>query len=126
MTSKSEKLSIVETDDLIARLSSTEGGVAEPAFEELRRRIADVKSRVFYAANREDDCNALSYLVELLGESRDAKYFPFIARQLESEHVRVRFFAHAALRSLGTPESRELHQGCDLRRLLFDERPRSK
>lgn len=118
MTEKPENLLIVDTDDLIVRLSSNDCKVAEPAFEELRRRIGDVKSRIYYTANREFDCKALSYLVELLGESKDPKYFPFIAKQLESKHARVRLFAHAALLRLGTPQSRALHYTCDLARLF--------
>lgn len=121
MKDKPENLDAVEIDDLIARLSSNDCRVSETAFRELRQRIGGAKNRVYFAACREEDCNSLSYLVELLGESKDPKYFPFIARQLRSEHARVRFFAHVALLRLGTPRSRELHYSCDLRKLLFDE-----
>lgn len=121
MTKKSENPQ-GDTDELIAQLSSDDCAAAESAFEALRRRIGEVKSRIYYAANREQDANSLSYLIELLGESRDPKYLPFIAGQLRSEHVRVRFFAHAALFGLGTPEARDLHHRCNLRRLLFGER----
>ena len=120
MTDKPDNHLVVETDDLIAQLSSNDCRVAERAFQELRRRIGEVKSRVYYAACREKDSNPLSYLVELLGESKEPKYFPFIANQLHSEHPRVRLFAHVALLRLGTPQSRELHYRCDLRKLLSD------
>jgi len=118
MTEKPEDSLIVDTDDLIARLSSNDCKVAEQAFEELCRRIGDVKSRIYFIANRENDCVVLSYLVELLGESKDPKYYPFIARQLDSDHPKVRFFAHNALLRLGTPQSLARHYSCDLRTLL--------
>ena len=120
MKEKPENLPIAGTDDLIAQLSSNDCRVAESAFLELCRRIGYAKRRIYHAACRENDCNTLSYLVELLGESKDSKYFPFLARQLHSEHMRVRFFAHVALLRLGTPQSRELHYSCDLRKLLSD------
>ncbi len=120
MKEKPDSVSNVETDDLIEQLSSKDCRVAESAFHELRRRIGDAKKRIYYVACREIDCNSLSYLVELLGESKDPVYFPFIAKQLHSEHARVRFFAHVALLRLGSPQSRELHYRCDLRKLLSD------
>lgn len=126
MKEKSENLQVVDTDDLIGRLSSDDCNVAEPAFEALRLRIEYVKSRIYDAANRDNDCNAQSYLVELLGESRDPEYFPFIAEQLKSQHAKVRLFAHAALFRLGTPQSRELHYTCDLRSLLSSAIPHKK
>lgn len=126
MTENPKKLVIVGTDDLIGQLSSCDSRDAERAFNELRRRIGEVKSRVYYAANRVEDPNALSYLVELLGESTDPKYLPFIVKQLKSDHARVRLFAHAALFRLGTPRSRELYHNHNLRRLLSGARPKNK
>lgn len=113
-----KKQLLTDTDDLIARLSSSDRKAAERAFKELRRRIRDAKKRIFAAANRENDCNALSYLVELLGESRDPEFFPFIKDQLQSDHPRVRFFAYNALLRLRTPKSLVMHYRCDLRKLV--------
>ena len=120
MTETTENLLVADTDDLIELLASEDSRVAEAAFEELRRRIGDVKRRIYYVAIREKGLQSLAYLVELLGESKDPKYFRFIAQQLKSEHPSVRFFAHAALLRLGTPQSKELHFRCNLRSLLSD------
>ena len=118
MDKKADKPVVAGVDDLIEGLSSNNFRVAEASFDELRRQIGAIKRNIHRAAIREKDSNALSLMVELLGESKDPRYLPFIARQLESKNPRVRLFAHAALFRLGTPESRDLHRRCDLRDLL--------
>ena len=118
MAEKSGNLVVVDTDDLISQLAADDCKIAEAAFDELSRRIDDVKGRIYFVANRESNGDSLCYMIELLGESKDPRFFPFLAKQLRSTHVRVRFFAHAALLRLGTAESRELHYRCNLRQLL--------
>ena len=117
---------VIDAYGLIAQLSSGDSRIAEAAFQELRRTISDVKSSVYYAACRAKQSELLSYLVELLGESKDPKYLPFIADQLRSEHARVRFFAHVALLRLGTPQALELHQRFDVRELVSGLPPGKK
>lgn len=107
--------------DLISHLRSADTDICNAAYESLCRNISALKSDIYRAAKREQDPSALSSLVELLGESKDPKYMAYIAKQLRSEHAKVRFGAYAALLRLGTPESVELHYKCDVRKLVSED-----
>ena len=103
-----------DTADLISHLRSADTDICNAAYDSLCRNISALKSDIYRAAKREEDPSALSSLVELLGESKDPKYMVYIAKQLRSEHAKVRFGAYAALLRLGTPESVARHMRRDV------------
>lgn len=112
----------MDISDLIERLRASDSEIFDVAFEDLRRNIETVKTSIYFAAVRERNIHAKGALIELLGESRDAKYVPYIAKQLQSKHGEVIFWAHAALQRIGTSESIELVNGVDIRKMVSEAR----
>ena len=98
------KLSM-DIDELILQLRSDDAQASAAAFDELHRHIDVSKDHIYAAAKVEEDSRLKGAMVELLGDSRDPKFLPFIAMQLRSDDIEVQFWAYAALGRMGTAQA---------------------
>jgi len=110
----------MDAGDRINQLNASDSDIFAIAFEDLRQNIETTKQSIFEAAKCESDPHAKGALVELLGESRDSEYIPYIALQLRSKHPEVRFWAFAALQKMSTSEALKLSEEFDYRKILTE------
>lgn len=107
MNKEPEGLTSNFIDQFISDLRSENTTRFNAAFETLREHSDLVKLYVFRATQQESDPRVLGALIELLGESRDPQFVKYIADQLLSDDPEPRFWAHVALRRIGTPDALE-------------------
>jgi len=110
----------MDAGGLVNQLSASDSDIFAIAFEELRKNIETVKHSIFEAAKCESDPQTKGALIELLGESKDSAYIPYIAKQLHSKHPEVQFWAFAALQKISTSESLKLSDELDYRKILSE------
>jgi len=114
----------LDVSTLIEGLRSTDPEIFQQAFGLLLRDIDSIKSTIYQAAVREENARAKGALVELLGETRDPKYMPFIADQLHSSEPEVIFWAYVALQTIGTAESLALANNVSIKEIAENVRRR--
>lgn len=103
--------------ELLRQLNSTELSEFEAAFEALRHSIKDVKPYLMTAMVLAENSEVKGALLELMGNTKDPQFIPFIANELESDVARVRFWAWVALQYIATDEARRIICDFDTRTL---------
>jgi hypothetical protein len=81
--------------------------VREDGFGWLLPRAADFLPELVAEFGRERDHGLRCWLLELIGEARDARALPLLVEQLRSPDESFRFWAVRGLRALNTHEARK-------------------
>jgi len=113
------------TNHCIQQLRSDDSDEFDSAFDELCKNIESIKHTIYRAALSETNSHAKGALVELLGESEDNSYVPYIAEQLSSKQPEVVYWSYMALKRIGTDEALDFARNGDIQSLLSIFRSRA-
>ncbi len=102
---------------ILEQLHSPSDEDFEAAFDVLRNDIEAARPYLLRAMTLADDPKVKGALLELMGNTRDPDFVPYIENQLESEDVRIRFWAYVALQNISTPAARRILNEVDLHTL---------
>ena len=103
--------------EILEQLHSRSDDDFEAAFDLLRNDIEAARPYLVKAMTLADDPKVKGALLELMGNARDPDFVPYIEHQLESEDVRIRFWAYVALQNISTPAARRILNEIDLHTL---------
>ena len=104
-TMSSDGLGVNDIYDMLEGLYSPDKTTFDAAFEELRRNVETVKPYLLEAMTLASEPHIKGALLELMGNSKDPQFIPYIADQLESRSGEVRFWAFVALQQIGTAKA---------------------
>jgi len=116
----------IDVPNLIERLRASDTQVFDNAFDELCENIQTVKKSIYKAVVKEKNPHAKGALIELLGESRDAAYVPYLGRQLKSDESEVMFWSYVALKRIGTDQAQKLTNNRKIQTALAEIREKER